>query len=573
MVSEYRILFKLFNRDENIKFVLILFMTLIAMVLEIFGLSMVVPIIASISSESFFIDYPIIKNIFEFLGKPEKQTFIGYMLAFLCVYFLFKNIFLLILTKMQINLGLFIRTRLSYELFELYLNQPFEIQTSTNSSEMIRNIISECGRVSGVVINLLTIITEVLICAGIISLMIFFEPKIIIVILFTISFGLIFILFTNKNLSTIGRQRLDSDESRLRYLQEGFNGYKELKLLNKLNFFLGLFSKENNINALSAAKSRLISQLPRFFLEIIGIISIASLYTLLFLNDYTLESILVILTLFAAGTFKMIPSINKILSSYSTLAFSFPGVKTTYDQFITNSNSKIPEKMVLSNKEFKFNREIEFKNVTFSYVDNEIISDLSIKINKGEFIGIIGESGSGKTTFIHLLAGLLKPSKGMILVDGVDINNKEEFWYEYLGYVSQNIFVFDDTLKKNIIFDADENEVNNELYLKSLQDSRLDSVFNFTDKEKFLGEKGSKLSGGQAQRVGIARALFSGKEVLILDEPTSSLDSDLEKELIGELDQLKGKKTIFIVSHRENSLKSCDRIFNISNGFLEEVVK
>ena len=136
--------------------------------------------------------------------------------------------------------------------------------------------------------------------------------------------------------------------------------------------------------------------------------------------------------------------------------------------------------MVLSNKEFKFNREIEFKNVTFSYVDNEIISDLSIKINKGEFIGIIGESGSGKTTFIHLLAGLLKPSKGMILVDGVDINNKEEFWYEYLGYVSQNIFVFDDTLKKNIIFDADENEVNNELYLKSLQDSRLDSVLNFT---------------------------------------------------------------------------------------------
>ena len=130
------------------------------MVLEIFGLSMVVPIIASISSESFFIDYPIIKNIFEFLGKPEKQTFIGYMLAFLCVYFLFKNIFLLILAKMQINLGLFIRTRLSYELFELYLNQPFEIQSSTNSSEMIRNIISECGRVSGVVINLLTIITE-----------------------------------------------------------------------------------------------------------------------------------------------------------------------------------------------------------------------------------------------------------------------------------------------------------------------------------------------------------------------------------------------------------------------------
>ena len=282
--------------------------------------------------------------------------------------------------------------------------------------------------------------------------------------------------------------------------------------------------------------------------------------------------IITTLGIFIAATFRMIPSINRMLSSLQNLKYYSSSVEIIFNEFKDYFKTKYDNKDLIS---IPFSKNIKIENLTFFYKKQIILNDINLNIQKGDVIGIIGSSGSGKSTFIDLINGLLKPSMGEILVDGIDINKEKNDWKKNIGYVGQDIFLIDDTIKKNIAFGIEESEID----IKMLNEALLSSKLNaFIDTLEYglntkVGDRGIQLSGGQKQRIAIARALYSNPGFLIFDEATASLDEETEREIMKSIYDLKGDKTIIMIAHRLGTLKNCDKIFEIKQGILSPITK
>ncbi len=351
-------------------------------------------------------------------------------------------------------------------------------------------------------------------------------------------------------------------------LYEGINAFKEIILNNCSNFFISknfkIKKKLLNINF----KFKIIEFLPKYIIEILGIVIIVLLiYFLLKINDEP-KNIIPILALYTASAFKIIPSLLKIFSTFQNFNYLNPSLDNIYSQLNdykylatnTSSNDKILKKI-------SFHKKIEIKNLFFSFSEKKILfNNFNILIEKNSFIGIKGDSGSGKSTFLNMISGLIKPQKGEILVDGVNIFENIREWRNKLGYVSQSVFLIDESIKKNVAFGVEDNDINYTKLNIAIQNSGLSSyIDSLDDKENtIVGERGIRISGGQKQRIGLARALYFSPEVLILDEATNSLDKETEKNILKQLLKIKDKITLIIVSHENEPLKIADKIYDLN---------
>ena len=272
------------------------------------------------------------------------------------------------------------------------------------------------------------------------------------------------------------------------------------------------------------------------------------------------------LALFAAAAFRIMPSISRLIVNFQALKFAIPSVNKLYKEFPLKNHLSIPTN---SSKIIDFKKEINISNLSFKYPDNaeNILQDINVKIKFGESIGIVGKTGEGKSTFIDLICGLLEPQNGSILVDNNNILNNLRSWQKHIGYVTQNTYLLDDTIKENIIFGRDEHKDLNRNLTNSIKLAQLDKLISRLPDglDTIVGDRGTRLSGGQIQRIGIARAIFNNSQVLIFDEATSALDTETEKNFINDIYKLKVNKTLIIISHRISVLEHCDHIYNIKN--------
>ena len=281
----------------------------------------------------------------------------------------------------------------------------------------------------------------------------------------------------------------------------------------------------------------------------------------------TVNSIIPVVGVFGAAAFRIIPSINRILGSLQRLRFDLPLVNIIHKEL--TETIKI-DKIVAIKNNLDFNDVIKIDKVNFSYESRPllVLSNISANISIGSQVGFVGESGSGKTTLVDIILGLLRPSDGFIKVDGTDIQKNLSNWQKNIGYVPQDIYLSDDTLRNNIAYGLNSNEIDEKSLKEATKVANLDKfVKNLPDGlNTMLGEHGVRISGGQRQRVGIARALYSNPNILILDEATSSLDINIEKEIMKEISKLKGKKTVIIIAHRLSSVSQCDKLFKLEKG-------
>ncbi|MEK9613763.1 MAG: ATP-binding cassette domain-containing protein, partial [Flavobacteriaceae bacterium] len=281
-------------------------------------------------------------------------------------------------------------------------------------------------------------------------------------------------------------------------------------------------------------------------------------------NGVKTTQIVTLLGVFVAAAFRMIPSINRILSALQNIKYYGATVNKIYDQIIGFDFSKSNK----NSKEFAFDKEIKLEDIQFSYKEKIILNSINLKIKKGTTIGIVGASGSGKSTLVDLINGLLKPTKGTITVDGIQIDEFIKSWQQTIGYVGQEIFLIDDTIKANIAFGMSDQEINMDSVYKALEAAQLSSFIDELELgiETKVGERGIQLSGGQKQRIGIARALYQNPSVLIFDEATASLDNETEKHVMNSIYNLKQDKTMIIIAHRISTLQDCDQVYEIKNG-------
>lgn len=465
-----------------------------------------------------------------------------------------------------------IKAQISEKLFTGYMNLPLIFHQRTNTAKLLKNITLEIEQFAIFIFSISKLILEILIMLGISIYLLFvdFYTSIFCILAF-ILFGYLFNYFNKNKLISMSKKRIYHQDERVKSIMEGLAGMREIKLLSKESAVLKNFNYHNLSISQISISSTLRNALSKPSFEIFMIL-ILSIFLIYFISNNLLNaSIIPIFGIYLAAAYRLVPSISQIVQSVQGIQFNLHCVKNLYDDF---KKFKVnAEKEIKKDPSLSFNERIEFRNVSFSYSlenkksENNVLKHTNLLIKKGDCIGIQGKSGAGKSTFIDLLIGLQKPSSGKILVDNLDIYENIKKWQNLIGCVPQEVFITDDTLKKNIAFGEPENQISDEKVDKCLIFSNLKN-FSQTLLEKtntIIGEKGSRLSGGQKQRIGIARALYNNPEILIFDESTSSLDNETEQKIISEINTFKRKKTVIIISHKKEILKNCDHIYTIKN--------
>ena len=557
------------NSTRNLFYIFLI--TIIGTLLELLSIGLIIPILNIAVGN----DYQ--KNIitFNFLSTFSKTEVLNFLIVFLAFIYFFKFFFIKNLINRQNSFSHNLFASISKILFRKYLYKDFEFHLNINSSELIRNIQGETNLFSfGVVFNLIRLFSEIIIFTSICVLLLFYEWQAsIIVMLLVLGINYILLKHNNKKLKELGVKRQFHSALTLKQLQQSFSSIKEI-IINKLeNIFINKFNYHLIENVDVGIKKDTITQLPRLIMELVGILVFLILIIFFLNTGKDISEIFVIVGVFLFASTKLLPSVSKIAQSIQSIKFNSAVVDLIFNELNEQKyNEKINNKINQANLIFN---NIKFDKVDFYFTSrsNEILRNINFEINKGDRIGIIGKTGSGKSTLINLFCGLLSPKSGKILLNNKDLNFERYLWQTIISYVPQNVSIIDESILFNICLDDDKNKIDLKKVDKILKTVDLyDYIYSLPMKlDQLAGELGKNLSGGQCQRIGIARALYKNTKILVLDEATNALDFDTEtsilKKIFNEIEDI----TILMISHKNKSLTFCNRIVEIKEKTLKEI--
>ena len=567
-LSLFKKLYSIFDSDHKNYIFFIFLIFFLQMFLELFSVSLFIPLISiildtNIETNSFYLFF---KNKLNIDIKFLLGDIRSFLLFFIGV-FILKSCLTIFCNWKKIGFTYKIRKFLTNHLYKNYLQSPYEIFISKNSSEYLKNINYEVSTTSEGLLQLLELFSEIIIMTGIIIFLLSYNFEVTLLV-FLIALLAIFIInfLTKRKISSLGEKARLFEQLRTQNFLESFNLIKEIKIYGNEKFFF-----DKNLNFTSNFLNndffyRFIKSIPRVLIELTIILIFI---VLVIINFDTVENfyLLEILGVFAAAAYRLLPSSVRIINSLQVSKFSSPAI----NNIISEIKSKNYTFNQSSNKKDinKFDQKIEFLNVTFKYkeTNKNILNNFNLKISKNKIYGFKGKTGSGKTTIINLLAGLIFPQKGTISIDNLayeDINMAS--LHKIISYVPQNIYLMDSSIKENILFGS--NKYSSAELENAIKKSNLDEFINQLPDgiDTIIGEKSSKISGGQSQRIGIARALIKKPSILILDESTNSLDKNTEDLILQSISKLKKNLTIIMVSHSSSSLKICEEIIDLDDN-------
>ena len=570
-------LFKFLSHKDRNKAFLLIIMAIIMALLETLGVASILPFMTILSNPSLIETNLLINRVYSFsliFGVKEHKDFFILLGIVVFILFIFTTTFKAITTYL---LNKFIHMRehsIGKILIETYLRQPYAWFLNRNSAELGKNILSEAYLIMGNgFAPLMNLISQLFIASFLIILLLLIDTKtaLIMGLSFAFFYSVIY-LFTKKILLSIGKKRIEVNENRFSSVQEAFRAIKIVKASNLEEIYLSKFYKNSKafvqIQSLAAA----MNLLPKFLLEIIafGGIILFVLFILFQNNDFSSTIPIVILYTFAG--YRILPALQQIYASLSQLKYISPSLDTLHNDIYKNNS--LANKTDQIEESLSFKKFINLKDISFSYDGSpkKILKNISFTIQSKSIVGIVGPSGSGKTTIIDIILGILNSSNGSIEIDDIKLTAANiKSWQKLIGYVPQNVYLSDDTLASNIAFGVEKEKLNKQDLIKASKNANLDIFVERELELKYetiVGEQGVRLSGGQRQRIGIARALYHSPKFLILDEATSSLDSETENKVMNCINSLKKDITILIVAHRISTLKNCDKILVINDGKL-----
>lgn len=568
----------LFTPDETRQAALLSLLILIMGILEMIGVLSILPFITILTNPSLVETNSILKLMFQIstnLGVENIDQFILVLGVLVVVVLLFSLLFKSLTTYFQIR---FINMReytISKKMAEIYLHQPYVWYLSRNSSELGKNILSEVQTIIGNVLNpLIDLFAKGVIAIAIISLLIKIDTKLALIVGFTLStsYGFIYYIL-RKLLRRIGKERLENNRLRFLVLSQAFGAIKEIKLRGLEQNFVKLFSLPAKGWAKNNSIAGIIKQLPRYFFEAIAFGGGMLLILYLMSQKSNFNSILPTITLYVFAGYRLMPALQQIYTSLTTIKYH----ESTFNTLIEDIKSHKKYSLSSSKNKFLINDKINLRIVNFTYPNSskEILRNIDLTINSKTTIGLTGITGSGKTTIVDIILGLLDIHKGTLKVDGqvITAENIHE-WKQSIGYVPQNIYLADDTIASNIAFGVDKKNIDQK---KIEAVSRIANLHEYVENEleqKYqtnIGEKGVRLSGGQRQRIAIARALYYDPKLLVLDEATSALDKQTEDAVMDAINNIGKDLTIILIAHRLSTLKNCDEIYLLKNGELKKI--
>ena len=566
-----KIFFLLTDKQKKELFILI-FLLLIGMLFEMIGIGILIPALRLMINPEILKNYQFFNSFSNYFHSYSTQNIILFGLSILLLVNILKTIFIIFLGWRQSRFSITVSSELSQKLFSGYLQKEYSFHLNKNSSEILHNVQSEIQQFNSVLQLTISLITElsILFSVAIILFLVAPLPSVAITIFLTFT-SFIYFTLTKKKLLKWGQERLEYSIKSNQILLEGISGVKEVKVFGVENYFINNYTKYSKLNSNIIERVNTLANVPRPFLELLSITGLIGLIAYILLQNNGLETLIPTVGVFVAGAFRIIPSVNKILNSLQTIKYTIPSVENLY---LEMNSIFFLQKEAKAKINITFDNELSIQNLTFNYPKTTLatLKSISLKIKKGETIGIIGESGSGKSTLIDLILGLLPLKNGKVFSDENNIEDNLISWRNKIGYVPQTIFLTDSTIKRNIAFGIDSNSIDDELIKNSIVASQLLDFVETLEKgvDTEIGERGVRISGGQRQRIGIARALYHNPPILILDEATSALDLETETEVMKAIYNLHGSKTIIIVTHRISTLDKCDTIYKIKDGEIKE---
>ena len=551
-----------FPKHQKKALLILSFLVLVGMFLEIFSLGIMIPILTILVNPDQTFEMLNNISIMDVSMYNYNEVLLFFLLLILITYIL-KTLFLVYMTYKQNIIIEGLGAYIQIELFKKYLNQSYREFLERDLSKTLKNIQIESINFNVFIKSILTLSVELAFVFSIIFTILIVEPMGAIFVGFI--FGILaffYLQFTKVKIKNWGSERESYDSKISKTLLNSLSGIKEVKLFQKEEYFISKFTNDNHRKVKISSNYNTVIQISRFYFELIAVIGMVGLILILVFNNFSTTKIVTILGLFVAASFKIIPSINRIVSSLQTIKY----YRSSLDTILAELN-RIKQPAKTNDHPFKFNNNFKIENLSFKFKENLILENINLEIKKGETIGIIGETGCGKSTLADLVNGLLKPTTGKIMVDNIGIDEFPDSWLKSIGYVGQEIFLIDDTIKANISFVDSPNNTDLRKINSSINSAQLKSFINELDDglDTKVGERGVQLSGGQRQRIGIARALYNNPDFLIFDESTASLDIETEKNVMNSIYNLESQKTILIIAHRISTLERCDKIFKIEN--------
>ena len=571
-----KLIFLLTTR-ERVRAILIFFIILIMAFIEIAGLASIVPFMAILSDPNVIEDNSQLNMAYQvsrdFGIENEKQfLFLSGLVVFLLL--VVSLITKALATYLQVNFSSTAKFNLEKRLVTSYLSQSYVWFLDRHSADLGKNILGEVGTViKGGVQAMINLITRSVVAIAVLILLLIVDAKLTIIVGFTLGFTyLVIFALTRSFLKYIGNERFKANRWRFTTVSEAFGAVKEIKLGGFEKNYVDRFSEPAKKLANYEAFFGVLSQLPRFAIEAVafGGMLLITLYLMAKSNNFV--NIVPTIALYTLAGYRLIPLLQGVFDCVNTLRYSKASVDALYDDLKRLQISDLSnEKKVLELK-----KEINLNNISFSYPNSSQLNlrNINLKIPVGSDVGIVGITGSGKSTLIDIILGLHKPKNGNLEVDGVKIDNfNRRSWQQSIGYVPQQIFLFDDTIASNIAFGIDPKSIDQEAVEKAAKIANIHEfiVNDLPLKYKTLiGERGIRLSGGQRQRLGIARALYHNPKVLVLDEATNALDVHTEQTVIEEIKKIREDRTMIVITHRLNSVKDFDNIIIIEKGQIKQ---
>lgn len=575
-MKNYKLVKKLLNQRDLINFTLLLPILMISTLLEILGLSMVPILITTIIKpentvtylEKIFKDYELdLPNSFLNLNNQEL---ILYFTGFFLIIFLLKNLILISIIFYENYISYNIKKNISYKLAKKYFFAPYLFHINTNSSSLITNLTHEIKLTAQFFKNHIIALREIIIIfAIVVTLLNLYFYATIISSVFFILISLLYYLFGKNFLYKVNQEGFKIRRKFLNFLQQGFGSIKTTLILQREGKIFNSLSKIIKNKEIYEFKNNFFNQTPKIYFEILCIstLSIIIFYSIYFEQNTNLFEILGTLSI---ALIRLMPAFNNLISNTMNIKSLSISANCIYKELIKlDDNTKEVSKKNFNKKVSIFGN-IKFKNVSYYYPKTKkyIFKNLNLNIKNKGIIAVIGDSGSGKTTFVDLILGLIKPTNGYVYSNNHDINKVEHIWRQILGYVPQDIYLTDDTVKNNILLGLNNSKYNKRLFNLALKKSGTSNFINKLDNgiNTNVGEHGIKLSGGQKQRIGIARALYKNPNIIVFDESTSSLDKENEILLMNDIKKISKEKMIIFITHKLENLKFADTVFKVKSG-------
>lgn len=549
----------------------VFFLIVIGSVAELLGVAIVLPIV-NLAIDTDYENNIWVSMVTRITGQTEKETILLILVGLVIVIYILKNLYISWMYSRLYYYSATVRRQMSVKLMKAYMKQPYGFFLQKNSSELIRSVQEDASRLYEIVLNILQILSNGLTALALLVTLIVTNPIMTLLVCLLLGICAVLVLLViQKKTREYGRISQKYSSTLIRILQQTFGGIKELKILNIEKNFVEDYSSAYLAQTDVGRKYSLSNVLPKYLIEMVCIVGIMAYLGLNIMFNPNYLDIIPQLAVFVAAAYKLLPSVNAVYAYMNTIVYNRASLDVVYAD--VKEADALPDQSEYVEGEIiplPLQEKIQIKNVSYAYqgAEKAVLENVSFEITKGKSVALVGPSGGGKTTTADVIIGLLEPTAGTILVDGVNIRDNLPGWKSQIGYIPQTIFLSDDSIRNNIAWGVPEDKIDDAKIWKALEGAQLKEFVESLPEgiRTEVGERGARISGGQRQRIGIARALYRNPEVLVFDEATSALDNETEKEVMKAIDGLQGTKTILMIAHRLSTIENCDAVYRVENG-------